>query len=185
MNLATVSIERLKDAPYNPRKPLKAGSAAYRRLARSLDEFGLVQPIVWNERSGYVVGGHQRLGILRDRGATEVEVVVVDLPPSREKALNVALNNSALASDWDLEKLTDLVGELHGDPDADATLTGFDEVDLRSLLFEPVVNVAGEVDSLPDCVRVSIDVPRGAWANLRPQIDAWLQETGLMAHVRE
>ena len=64
MTLRTLPVSALKPAPYNPRKPLAAGSPGYRRLARSLAEFDLVQPVVWNERTGHVVAGHQRLQIL-------------------------------------------------------------------------------------------------------------------------
>src|SRR5262245_25392469 len=101
MKLRTLHLETLQHAPYNPRKPLQAGSAAYRRLERSLAEFDLVQPIVWNEQTGHVVGGHQRLEILRHRGAKKVEVAVVSLSLEREQALNIALNNSQVGSDWD------------------------------------------------------------------------------------
>ena len=56
-----MKIRRLRPAPYNPRRELKPGSPAYEKLAASLREFGLVEPLVWNEASGYVVGGHARL----------------------------------------------------------------------------------------------------------------------------
>ena len=68
MNLQMISVARLKPAPYNPRVALKPGSDGYRRLERSLKEFSLIQPIVWNEVTGHVVGGHQRLQILMDQG---------------------------------------------------------------------------------------------------------------------
>ena len=109
MQIETVAIERIKTASYNPRVDLKPGDVAYERLKRSIEEFDLVEPLVWNRRTGHLVGGHQRLTILRSQGITEVEVSVVDLPPAREKALNVALNNPNLAGDWDLAKLNDLI----------------------------------------------------------------------------
>jgi len=59
-----------------------------------------VEPIVWNERSGHVVGGHQRLKVLEREGAKTTKVVVVDLDPEREKALNVALNSRHIQRDW-------------------------------------------------------------------------------------
>lgn len=49
-------------------------------------EFDLVEPLVWNKRTGNLVGGHQRLKILKEQGRTEVEVSVVDLSPIKEKA---------------------------------------------------------------------------------------------------
>ena len=54
---------------------------------------------MWNQRSGNLVGGHQRLKVLIEQGQTETDVSVVDLPPERERALNVALNK--ISGDWE------------------------------------------------------------------------------------
>jgi ParB-like chromosome segregation protein Spo0J len=85
-------VEDLKAADYNPRKDLKPGDAEYEKLKRSIEEFGYVEPIIWNKRTGLVVGGHQRLKVMKDLGHTEVDCVVVDLDEQKEKALNIALN---------------------------------------------------------------------------------------------
>src|SRR4051812_17445573 len=55
MNIQSIPVDQLHPAPYNPRKPLKPGMPGYRRLERSLREFGLVQPLVWNKTTGHVV----------------------------------------------------------------------------------------------------------------------------------
>jgi ParB-like chromosome segregation protein Spo0J len=75
------------------RNPRKIGQAEQARLRHSLLEFGLVDRLVFNQRSGKLVAGHQRLKILQEAGVTETDVVVVDLPPDKEAALNLALNN--------------------------------------------------------------------------------------------
>lgn len=54
-------------AAYHPRVDLQPGDVEYKKLHRSIEEFGHVEPIVWNERTGHVVGGHQRL---RERSMT-------------------------------------------------------------------------------------------------------------------
>jgi hypothetical protein len=90
VEIQLMPIDQLKPAPYNPRS---INVDALRGLGRSIDEFGLVEPIVWNRRTGHVVGGHQRLEALIERGVTETPVVVVDIDETREKALNVSLNN--------------------------------------------------------------------------------------------
>lgn len=189
--LRTVPVADLVPAPYNPRVPLAPGSPAYRRLERSLDEFDLVQPLVWNERTGHVVGGHQRLEILKRKGVTEIDAVVVDLPLEREKALNVALNNSLLASDWDADRLVDVLAELDEIPEFDATLTGFDLAELNDMLlipsagFEP--EVATGIDAQPesDHVEAVLVVPRDAWEDVRPDLDDLIAYHGLTVHVRE
>lgn len=90
----TRPLADLEEAPYNPRT---IDDASLDGLTSSIERFGLVEPIVWNRRTGHVVGGHQRVKVLRRLGRTEATVVVVDLPLAEEKALNVALNNPAIA----------------------------------------------------------------------------------------
>lgn len=67
----------LLPADYNPRKDLKPGDAEYEKLKRSIEQFGYVEPVIWNKATGRVVGGHQRLKVLIDLGMTEVDCVVV------------------------------------------------------------------------------------------------------------
>src|SRR6266446_2233005 len=104
-----MAVADLVPAPYNPRHALKPSDPRYRKLAASLREFGLVEPLVWNEATGHVVGGHARLAILRALGVTEVPVSVVRLSPEREKVLNVVLNNREAQARFDTERLADLL----------------------------------------------------------------------------
>lgn len=135
MDIKTVPIGDLNPAPYNPRKDLKPGDPEYERLKKSIETFDLVEPVIWNKRTGNVVGGHQRLKVLKARGDKEVTVSVVDLDAKQEAALNVALNK--ISGEWDFPKLKDLLVDLD-DGDFDLTLTGFDEAELKRLIdFEP------------------------------------------------
>jgi len=97
MLLQKYKISELIPAPWNPRQ---ISPEALKGLTASIDRFGLVEPIVLNKRTGHVVGGHQRLKVLQDRGETETDCVVVDLPETEEKALNVALNNPHIAGEF-------------------------------------------------------------------------------------
>lgn len=123
MKLRPIDVSRIDPAPYNPRIELKPGEPRYEQLRKSLDEFGLVQPLIWNQRTGHLVAGHQRLAVLTAQGHKQVDVVVVDLPLEREKALNVALNK--IAGDWDEPALAKLLDELARSPDLDIETTGF------------------------------------------------------------
>ncbi len=123
MLIEKIQTERLIPADYNPRKDLKPGDPEYEKLKRSLEEFGYVEPIIWNKTTSHVVGGHQRLKVLLDMGITEVECVVVEMDAEKEKALNVALNK--ISGDWDKDKLALLIADLQG-ADFDVSLTGFD-----------------------------------------------------------
>ena len=107
MLIQKVSADRLNPAAYNPRRDLKPGDKDYEKLKRSIEEFGFVEPVVWNRATGNVVGGHQRLKVLLDMGETEIDCVVVDLEPEKEKALNLALNR--IQGAWDEAKLADVI----------------------------------------------------------------------------
>ena len=92
-----MSLVELNPAPYNPRK---MSVEAYQGLSKSIDKFGMLIPIVWNKRTGNVVGGHQRLRHLQETGEMETDVIVVDLDDNEEVALNIALNNRAIRGDF-------------------------------------------------------------------------------------
>lgn len=117
-------------ADYNPRKDLKPGDAEYEKLKRSIEQFGYVEPVIWNKTTGFVVGGHQRLKVLLDMGITEVECVVVEMDGEKEKALNIALNK--ISGEWDKDKLALLIADLQG-ADFDVSLTGFEPAEIDSL----------------------------------------------------
>jgi len=131
MNIEKIKAGKLNPAPYNPRKDLRPGDPEYENLRRAIDEFGYVEPIVWNKRTGNIVGGHQRFKVLRDLGYAEVECVVLDIDELREKALNVALNK--INGAWDETKLAELLGDLDAS-DFDVTLTGFDMDEIATLM---------------------------------------------------
>lgn len=103
-------IVKIMTDDYNPRKDLQPGDLDYEKLKRSMKEFGYVDPIIWNQQTGHVVGGHQRSKILQDEGIKEAECVVVNLGEEKEKALNIALNK--ISGDWDKDKLALLMTDL-------------------------------------------------------------------------
>lgn len=127
MNIQKIDIEKLKAAEYNPRKDLKPEDEEYQKIKRSILEFGYVAPIIVNADMT-VIGGHQRLKVLKELGYKEVECNIVDLDKTKEKALNIALNK--ITGEWDNSKLEELLAELK-ETDIDMDMTGFtfDEVD--------------------------------------------------------
>jgi DNA modification methylase len=133
MIVQKIPVSEINPAKYNPRKDLKPGDPAYEKLKRSMTEFGYVEPIIWNEETGNIVGGHQRYKILLEEGHTEVECVVVKLPADKEKALNVALNK--VTGDWEVKALTELLNDLN-EQDFDLTLTGFDAAEIEDLFSQ-------------------------------------------------
>ena len=143
MQIEKKNVKDLLPADYNPRKDLKPGDPEYEKLKRSIEQFGYVEPVIWNEKTGRVVGGHQRLKVLTDMGITEVDVVVVSLSDEKEKALNIALNK--ISGSWDNEKLALVIADLQG-TDFDVSLTGFDPEELDDLFRDDVKNGVKEDD---------------------------------------
>ena len=131
LTMKRLPVDQLKPAKYNPRKDLKPGDLAYEKIKRSLHDFGYVDPIVWNEVTGNIVGGHQRYKVLVNEGATEVDCVVVHIEnPQDEKALNIALNKAT--GDWEPTALADLLQDLQLSG-YEVTGTGFDMAEVDDL----------------------------------------------------
>jgi DNA modification methylase len=160
VQISKIPISQLNPAAYNPRKDLQPGDPEFEKLKRSMQEFGYVEPIVWNKRTGNIVGGHQRLKVLLDLGMQEVDCVVVDLDEQREKALNLALNK--IQGDWDYLKLKDLLQELDTG-EFDLELTGFDMDEIEDLMTQ--FHVPGEIveDEAPEPPEDPVTKPGDLW----------------------
>jgi ParB-like chromosome segregation protein Spo0J len=143
MTFASMALEDLRPADYNPRtidEQAKAG------LAVSLATFGCVEPIVYNKRTGRVVGGHQRLAVMLDAGVKRTAVSVIDVDEDTEKALNVSLNNPRTQGRF-TEQLATILGEV-GASDVYADLLG--ELRLDGLAEELGLALEGVADYEPN-----------------------------------
>lgn len=130
MKLVTRKLKSLKPAPYNPRQTLQPGEHEYEAIKASLTEFGLIQPLVVNKASGFLVGGHQRRQVMMAEGMTECQVVEVDLDEAAERRLNLQLNGTGR---WDEAKLGTLLAEMQQQSIDLATL-GFSKDHIADLL---------------------------------------------------
>ena len=160
MDIQKISTDKLIPASYNPRKELKPGDPEYEKLKRSIEEFGYVEPVIWNKRTGVVIGGHQRLRVLKDLGFTEVDCVVLDIDEQQEKALNVALNK--ISGEWDLPLLTSLLKDLN-DGGYDATITGFDVSEMSSLFDDQSEIVEDDPPEVADETQEPISKAGDRW----------------------
>jgi DNA modification methylase len=153
--LLTKKISEISGAKYNPRK---ISDEAMGRLTKSLAEFGNIQPITWNARTGNVVGGHQRLKVYKAMGKTEVDVWAVDLDEQKEKAANIALNK--LSGEFDMPMLKDILEEIDtGDLDMEITGFGMDEIALMMEDAHPEVTE----DEVPEVPVDAITKPGDLW----------------------
>ena len=130
MEIKELSLKELKPAAYNPRKKLKNGDKEYEKIKQSLLKFGYVDPIIVN-KDMTVIGGHQRLTVLKDLDYETAKCVIVDLPKEDEKALNIALNK--ITGQWDDTLLADLLLDLQ-ESDFNLDLTGFEPPEIDDIL---------------------------------------------------
>lgn len=109
--IETIARGQIHGAPYNPRV---ISEDAKKRLRKMIARHGLIQPLVWNRRTGNLVAGHRRIEILDALERSQnyfLQVASVDLNVREEKILNVQLNNPSMQGDWDMDKLTELASE--------------------------------------------------------------------------
>lgn len=136
MQWKTLSVDALRPAAYNPRKKLKAGDKEYEKIKNSILEFGYVEPIIVNYDMT-VIGGHQRLTVLKELGYTEVQCAEVHIEDENKvKALNIALNK--ITGTWNEQLLADLIVDLQA-ADFNTDFTGFEAPEIEQL-FSKVHN---------------------------------------------
>ena len=130
MQWQTLPLVELRPAAYNPRKALKPSDKEYQKIKNSIQEFGYVEPIIVNHDMT-VIGGHQRLTVLKDLGYTEAQCVVLHIEDeSKVKALNIALNK--ISGEWNEQLLADLLVDLQ-DAQFNLDLTGFEAPEIDQL----------------------------------------------------
>ncbi|WP_204120272.1 ParB N-terminal domain-containing protein [Levilactobacillus wangkuiensis] len=138
----TIKRSKIKLADYNPRL---IDESNLKKLVSNIRTNGLVEPVVWNKRTGVLVGGHQRLlaadKIYRSKDY-DVPVAIVDVGEQKEKTLNVVLNNPSMQGDWDLDRLTALKVDDH----LDFKSMGFDDSDLAFMFGDDTDDGASDKD---------------------------------------
>ena len=128
-----MKVVKLVDVAMNPNNARSIGKEALDGLKASLDRFGYVEPIVWNKKTGHIIGGHQRYALLVESGVTEAMMVVADLSPEDELAATITLNNPEIEGQWN-DEAPDLLhqlelsdGELFGKLRMDTLLTSLEK----------------------------------------------------------
>jgi len=133
-------LAMLLPADYNPRR---ISDRAMKGLRASLERFGELGGIVYNKRTGSLVGGHQRVKALAAMGIEDAEVRVVDLPVAEEKAANLALNHPGIGGEWDDALLAVVLDEVKRD-----LPTAFEELQLDDIIGRK--SGAGSFDDYPE-----------------------------------
>ncbi|EAD5762652.1 transcriptional regulator [Listeria monocytogenes] len=131
MNIQEIEVSKINPAAYNPRIDLQPNDPEYQKLKKSIEKFGYIDPLIWNKKTGNLVGGHQRFKILLEGNPERLTVSVVNLDLNREKALNVALNK--VEGGWNDELLADLLNDISANSE-NIALTGFEEKEVSKLI---------------------------------------------------
>ena len=123
-------------ANYNPRKITQE---ARKNLKANLKRVGLLGGIVWNEVTGNLVSGHQRISVIDEVNKYNpdtrtndylIRVDVIDVDEQQEKELNILMNNPNAQGTWDFDALARIVPDIDwkdaGLTDADLNMIGVD-----------------------------------------------------------
>ena len=94
-------IDELTDNMDNPRRLSKKRAE---QLKTSIGKFGLCQPIVI-QPDGKIIGGHQRLKMLRARGYEKIPVAVPSRDLSKREFEELSISLNKISGDFDLDML--------------------------------------------------------------------------------
>jgi ParB-like chromosome segregation protein Spo0J len=99
-SLQSKNIKDLKKHPKNPRRLTKS---QFDQIKKSIDKFGLIDKPVVNT-DGTIIGGHQRIEVLKKQGIKEIECWVPDdeITERDIEELNIRLNRNSADWDWDI-----------------------------------------------------------------------------------
>ena len=120
-------------ANYNPRKITQE---ARKNLKANLKRVGLLGGIVWNEVTGNLVSGHQRISVIDEVNKYNpdtrtndylIRVEVVHMDEKTEKEQNIFMNNRSVQGDFDSDMLKDMLDGI------DYSLAGLNDFDLNML----------------------------------------------------
>ncbi|HRW60431.1 MAG TPA: site-specific DNA-methyltransferase [Defluviicoccus sp.] len=138
-------------------------------IARSIREFGFVNPVLI-DRDNAIVAGHGRYEAAKRLGLATVPTVLLEhLTDAQVRAYRIADNRIAELSDWDADllrleivDLSDL--EFRGELDFDLSLTGFDTPGLDIILDGKAEDAEqAEQVELPDAETRAVTRPGDLW----------------------
>ena len=183
-----MKVGDLKAAAYNPRKISEAQLAA---LRQAMEVFGDLGGIVFNRKTGNLVGGHQRVKTLdpswpirsapipMDKTGTvarghietpfgDISYREVEWEERVERAANIAANRHG--GSWDDAKLREVLVGLD-DGSGILELTGFNQEDLSGLLGrEPAPELPSDKDKLFE--QITFTVTKAQLATIGFALDA-------------
>jgi hypothetical protein len=138
--IKVISRADINEAYYNPRKIKPEARKALKEFLEDVDKGGLLEPLVWNEQTGNLLGGHQRLSILDQlHGGKPYNLTVsaCNMNDTDEVTANIFLNNSSAQGEWDVQKLREIHIEF---PELNFIDCGFTLDDIDILGFDDMIS---------------------------------------------
>lgn len=142
MNIVIKKINELNPAEYNPRE---ISQFDLDELKKSIQEFGIVEPIIIN-KDNTIIGGHQRVVACQQLGIQEVPCFIIELDKTKEKVLNLALNK--IQGRWDETKLSDLIYKLK--KESEENIIGFLNEEIEQYLLKREIQADLNQEYNPD-----------------------------------
>lgn len=149
MEIIKVAIDSVKLWDKNPRQ---IRPDDYERLKRQITRLGFYKPLIAIREDGnfVVLGGNMRLKALKEIGATDVELSVVDAP-TLQKQIEFALSDNDQAGFYDTDLLSELVVPVSADiPLDDFKIELSDSATVQSVIEEFTNLFAVEEEAEPE-----------------------------------
>lgn len=131
-----INRSQITPAPYNPRSITEEARKA---LKKNIKDNGIIGGMVWNEKTGNLVSGHQKLNIADEvnkynpetkANDYQLKVEVINVDDKKEKELNIFFNSKAVQGEMDYKKLAEIYNDI------DAGLAGLDDIDISMIEVE-------------------------------------------------
>lgn len=170
---------RLADLAPNERNPRRIDPKNAKALRASIERWGLVEPLIWNKRTGQLVGGHQRRRQMLALGIEETNVVVVDIEEHEELALNVTLNNPHAQGRFDDDAIAEMLDELEGSMGGIEELARLGLEKLRIEELEPASEQRGDDENTNpknSLYVIMVTVNEATYRAVKPEFDAMMQK---------
>lgn len=130
-----------KNAKKHPEEQIK-------KIMASIEEFGIVNPIIIDKEKN-IIAGHGRLEAIKRLGINRVPVLMAEhLTKTQIKAYRLADNKLAELGEWDNELLAIELKDLQDD-DFDIGILGFEDEEINECI-DDLIEGRGDEENIPD-----------------------------------
>ena len=157
----------IADLKRDPRNPRLHSDRQIEQLAKSIDNFGFLWPVMI-DGTKRVLAGHGRIEAAKRLGFQEVPTISIQhLSESQRRAFMIADNRLAEQASWDEKLLAEQLKELcEVDLDFDLEAIGFEVGEIDVLIEGASPDTQGDSDSaddLPEGTPVAVTQPGDLW----------------------